>query len=472
MFYLYNGSALLDVTISGLTVTEGSATQGAGIVDFGENLVLDDVVVTGNNATGDGGGLWADDLSEDGFNLTIRDSVFSGNDAGADGGGIYLYHAGDSTTIEDSTISGNTAGDAGGGIYFYEVGDGTHAIRRTTVSGNEAIRGGGLFLYDLSATFEIENSTISGNQATEGNGGGIYLYNLYGAEVAIRHSTIAGNTAGGEGGGVFLYDYNGNVELNHTIVGDNTAQTNADLGGNGTFDTSFSLIESPGTASLNDNGGNILSQDPQLGSLQNNGGPTETHLPAGTSPAVNAGDPAFVPPPSTDQRGFARQVGVIDIGAVELGAPLAPGTIQLTFSAANVGEAAGTVTVTATRTGGSDGAVSVTLNTVDGSAIAPGDYGAVAGAILSWADGDAAPKSLNITIVNDLLDEPNETFTATISNPQGGAALGSPATATITILDDDAAGGATVDIPTVGDVGMILLTALMSVAGLYLLRRS
>ena len=137
-----------------------------------------------------------------------------------------------------------------------------------------------------------------------------------------------------------------------------------------------------------------------------------------------------------------------------------------------VGEAGGTITITATRTGGSDGAVSVTVSTADGSALAPDDYLAVAGGILSWADGDTAPKSIDVTIVNDLLDEPDETFTVTISGPQGGAVLGSPATATITILDDDSGSvNTTVEIPTVGDVGRVLLTALLGAAGFWLLRR-
>ena len=43
-----------------------------------------------------------------------------------------------------------------------------------------------------------------------------------------------------------------------------------------------------------------------------------THLPNPTSPALNAGDPAFVPPPTVDQRGRPRvAAGRIDIGAVE-----------------------------------------------------------------------------------------------------------------------------------------------------------
>jgi hypothetical protein len=60
VFYLYNSSATIDVSISGLTITGGSASIGGGVVDFDENLLLDQVVMTGNAATGDGGGLWAD----------------------------------------------------------------------------------------------------------------------------------------------------------------------------------------------------------------------------------------------------------------------------------------------------------------------------------------------------------------------------------------------------------------------------
>ena len=77
------------------------------------------------------------------------------------------------------------------------------------------------------------------------------------------------------------------------------------------------MIEAPGTATINSIAGNIIGTDPQLGALANNGGPTQTHLPAATSPVINAGDPAFVPPPATDQRGFARVIGGrVDMGAV------------------------------------------------------------------------------------------------------------------------------------------------------------
>ncbi|MDS4030179.1 MAG: right-handed parallel beta-helix repeat-containing protein [Candidatus Contendobacter sp.] len=350
VFYLYNGSATLDVTISGLTITGGNANIGAGIVDFDENLTLDNVTITGNTASGDGGGLWADGFN---MNLTIRNSTISGNTSGDDGGGIYVedtggplliqntvisgnqaagsgggiyfYDPDDDVTIENCTISGNTAGSRGGGIYLYSPDNGAFTIRGTTISGNSAATGGGVYLYSPDHGGAIENSTISGNRATAGNGGGIVLYNLYNFE--IRHTTIAGNSAAGTGGGLFIE--NGQLPLLNSLVGDNTAGANNDLGNGieGSFDLTFTLVESPGTATINDNGGNIFNQDPQLGALANNGGPTQTHLPAGASPAVNAGDPAFAPPPSTDQRGLPRVAnGRIDMGAVEIaGAVTGPG---------------------------------------------------------------------------------------------------------------------------------------------------
>jgi hypothetical protein len=117
---------------------------------------------------------------------------------------------------------------------------------------------------------------------------------------------------------------------------------------------------------------------------------------------------------------------------------------------------------------GSDGAVSVDFATADGSAFAPADYLAAVGT-LNWADGDTAPKMIQITIVDDILVEANETFTVTLSNPQGGAALGANITATVTIRDNDQV--SVVEVPTVGDIGKMLLVGVIGLAGLLLLRR-
>ena len=60
-----------------------------------------------------------------------------------------------------------------------------------------------------------------------------------------------------------------------------------------------------------------LTADPMLGSLQDNGGFTKTHLPAPGSPAIDAGDPGNCS--GVDQRGVARPQGArCDIGSVEV----------------------------------------------------------------------------------------------------------------------------------------------------------
>ncbi len=64
--------------------------------------------------------------------------------------------------------------------------------------------------------------------------------------------------------------------------------------------------------------GNILDQDPLLGSLQNNGGSTQTQAPLVGSPTIDHGDNAGCP--AIDQRGWHRPIGLsCDIGAVEAG---------------------------------------------------------------------------------------------------------------------------------------------------------
>ena len=69
--------------------------------------------------------------------------------------------------------------------------------------------------------------------------------------------------------------------------------------------------------------GNITGQDPALGPLQNNGGPTDTHAPAANSPALDAANPLTpgsggLACAAVDQRGFPRPVGPrCDMGAFE-----------------------------------------------------------------------------------------------------------------------------------------------------------
>ena len=118
-----------------------------------------------------------------------------------------------------------------------------------------------------------------------------------------------------------------------------------------------------------------------------------------------------------------------------------PGTLQFSAATYSVNENAGTATITVTRTVGSDGAVSVTYATSDGTATEGSDYTAPTGTTLDWTDGDGASKTFTVDITDDGDDESNETITLTLSNPTGGAILGTNDTAVLTIVDNDGDGG-------------------------------
>ncbi len=118
----------------------------------------------------------------------------------------------------------------------------------------------------------------------------------------------------------------------------------------------------------------------------------------------------------------------------------APGSLRLSASNYNVNEGGGNVVLTFQRVNGDDGAVSVHYATSNGSATAGSDYTAKSGTV-NWADNDDNNKTVSVPILNDATPESAETFTVTLSSPGGGASLGSPSAATVTIADNDGGGG-------------------------------
>jgi len=112
----------------------------------------------------------------------------------------------------------------------------------------------------------------------------------------------------------------------------------------------------------------------------------------------------------------------------------------LAFSAAKytVNESIGQITIIVKRTNGSSGAVSVQYTTSDATATSNSDYLTTSGT-LNWADGDTSDKAFAVAITDDSSTEADETLNLTLSNPTGGAVVGAPTTAVLTISDNDAA---------------------------------
>jgi Protein of unknown function (DUF3500)/Calx-beta domain len=113
-----------------------------------------------------------------------------------------------------------------------------------------------------------------------------------------------------------------------------------------------------------------------------------------------------------------------------------PGTISFSSPAFRVLEGAGSANIEVQRTGGSDGAVSVAYAVTGGTASNGTDYQSVSG-VLNWSDGDAASKTIAIPVFNNASIGNSKTVIITLSNPTGGAALGTNILTTLTIDDDD-----------------------------------
>lgn len=119
-----------------------------------------------------------------------------------------------------------------------------------------------------------------------------------------------------------------------------------------------------------------------------------------------------------------------------------PGTLQFAAGTFQVGESAGTVAIQVSRAGGTDGAASVQVSTAPGTASAGSDFTSTT-QTLNWANGEGGSKTVNVPILNDTAVEGNETFTVNLANAIG-ATIGSPNTATVTIVDDDTASAGTI----------------------------
>jgi hypothetical protein len=343
-FPIFNNAAPA-LSISGLTATGGQATTTGGAITTGgtsgQRIALDDVVLTGNSAGSDGGAIR---ISLGGF-LTIRNSTISNNTAPA--GGALYFQAGGSLLLENTTISGNTATSSpgGGAVYFTGTASATPpagftpstlVLKNSTINNNtltlSTANGAGFCLENFTGTLLLQNSTIANNSGARSGGGAIITGGN--GSITLQNSTITGNSATGTsagtgGGGIARTSIaGGSINLVNSIVAGNTNTPAPDImfptGLNTTVNANFSAIGSAGGFTLSGSSANNLPFGASLllGLLANNGGPTQTILPASNSPLVNAGSNALVPAGiTTDQRGpgFARIVGAaVDIGALEV----------------------------------------------------------------------------------------------------------------------------------------------------------
>jgi len=316
IFYLSCANTTQHVSISGLTLRNGSTTGYGGAISSKRcYLDLSGANISASHAKGGGGVSFN--------NGRIAHTVVSTCNADAGGGGVLEVMGEGPQSIEYSTISSNHAGGFGGGVAILFTG--SSVIRRSTIDNNfvpppqTAVTGlGGGAIAVTNAGLKLYFSTITNNHSYKA-GGGISIADSGAADAAmVYRSTITSNYSNmTEGNG--LYAHAGRPTVTASIIADNfNKYGGTDL--SGYFLLLHSLVQNPGSATIVGMG-SIFGVDAHLGELAVNGGVTQTRLPFAASLAVD-GFPGCGPNPGVDQRGVASCVnGKMDIGAVERQSP-------------------------------------------------------------------------------------------------------------------------------------------------------
>ncbi|MCC9655500.1 Ig-like domain-containing protein [Rhodopirellula halodulae] len=471
--------------LQGLTITGGrpsytSSSNSGGAIFSSGDLMLTDVVITGNVAggsLGDGGGI----MHSNG-DVTITDSVISNNTtttSSALGGGIHSL--GSTVLIQNSVVDGNTmTGDSSVGAGVVVI-NGNLTLTQSTISNNtssaDTVTGGGVTVGGGNLT--ILASTISGNSVT-GSGGGVAFDGL-GFTATVTNSTVSGNSAGVYGGGIA--NFAGSFDINHSTVTNNSAPADngggvasftssqasaivttiysSIISGNSSSDVDQIVFAGPAAPldSVFSDGFNVVGNgtavpdrftgpsdqtliaNPGLNPLANNGGPTLTHALQASSPALDAGE--MTSTENLDQRGtgFPRLSGSnVDVGAFERDATTLPRfSIRATDATKLEGDTGlTTFTFTVTRSGDTSGSASVDYQVSGDGAYAAdaNDFtGVLPGGTLAFDDGQESIL-INIDVTGDVLAEADEDFRVTLSNASASTLI-DVATADGTILTDE-----------------------------------
>jgi len=269
---IYNYYGVLNV--SGSLFSSNKAQRGAGLAARYGTVTVGNSTFA-NNVADLGGGI------DNGFSakITVSESTFNSNVA-YNGGGIYHNSSGGVLSITNSTFAANNATNRGGGIYNgWDL-----ELSNITFKGNNADTLGGGIFNDVLGTLTIVSNTFSGNSAYY-YGGAIYNWGT----LNYTNTILANSLSGGD-----CYNSSGSGEIGINV--NNLVENNA--------------------AAPNLCGTPLLTVDPNLGDLADNGGFTQTLALLPGSPAIDAGNDANCPP--SDQRGISRPQGShCDIGAYE-----------------------------------------------------------------------------------------------------------------------------------------------------------
>jgi len=180
-----------DTEISGFTIQNGSSDEGGGIYINWEHPTLSNLDIRNNEVSGSGGGLYV------GWSGSLISNVIVRDNEAQEGGGIATGSTLDDgegvATLDNVIITGNTATGEGGGLNFSY---GELAINNTEISKNESgDHGGGIRAHSNSGSLQLDGVTIADNIAGNG-GGGIHLESDSDDFVTSITNSIIVNNAG------------------------------------------------------------------------------------------------------------------------------------------------------------------------------------------------------------------------------------------------------------------------------------
>ena len=237
-------------------------------------------------------------------NVTIQNGYAYGNNT-TDRFGAGMNNEYASPEITNCTFSNNTASYSGGGMYNFNS---SPPLTNCRVWGKTASTyGDGGGMYNSSSSPKLTNCTFSGNSASSSGGG---MYNMLSSSPVLTNCTFSNNSASRDGGGM-SNDYNSSPTLTNCILWGNTASSNGNEIYNNLSTTTIDTCIIQGGYS---GGTNVITGNPLLQPLADNGGYVETCAVIAGSSAIGAGK--VMPGVTTDARGVARST-TPTIGAFE-----------------------------------------------------------------------------------------------------------------------------------------------------------
>ena len=156
-----------DITLEGLTITNGWAVRGGGIYSRNSSAQIKNCIIRNNQATSCGGGIYCEgDLHQASYPV-ISNSQILGNRANGPGGGIDIYYSNIYPTIVNNVIAGNVSYLRGGGLSVFTTNT-PAIIINNTVTSNRSPDGGGIY-FNASSGSQLNNCILWKNESQTHN---------------------------------------------------------------------------------------------------------------------------------------------------------------------------------------------------------------------------------------------------------------------------------------------------------------